>query len=179
MASLFLFFSLTFVTAQNNASTDTLKTGEDAPTFSLPNLNNKYVFLRDYCGEKLRKPWINKTRHVVVLSFFATWCGPCKKEIPYLEKLMKQYKGKPVKFYLIDVGEDPQKVTPFVKANNVKIPVLIDRYNQTAQKYGAIALPRLVIIDKNGKVVKLKRGFKNGELFLSEMREIIQPLLKK
>ena len=102
-------------------SQDSLRIGDQAPSFSLPDLKNQYIFLRDFCGEKLRKPWKNKTKHAVVLSFFATWCGPCKREIPYLEKLMNQYKDKPVKFYLVDVGEDPSKVKPFVKKSKVKI----------------------------------------------------------
>lgn len=179
-----IFFTLVLISirsafAQNTSSPDSLKVGDSAPTFSLPDLNNNYVFLRDFCGTKLRKPWINKTKHVVVLSFFATWCGPCIKEIPYVEKLMEEYKGKPIRFYLIDVGEDPALVRPFIKKYNIKLPVLVDRYMKTSEKYGANSLPRLVVIDKNGTVIKLRRGFTEGTQFLSEMRTLISPLLAK
>lgn len=174
---LFVLAFLSLTRAQDSTPSDTLKKGDLAPTFSLPDLDNTYIFLRDFSGTELRKPWINKTKYVVVLSFFATWCGPCKQEIPFLEQLRQEYKSKPIKFYLIDVGEEPEKVKPFVTNSSIKIPVLIDRYMQTAQKYGAQSLPRLVVIDQDGSIVKLKRGFKNGELFLQEMREVIGPLL--
>ncbi len=164
-------------TAQEAAQQDSLKTGDPAPTFSLPDLNNNYVFLRDFCGEELRKPWKNKIRHAVVLSFFATWCGPCKQEIPFLEELRDYYDGKPVKFYLIDVGEDRSVVEPFIKKSKLKIPVLLDRYMQTAQRYGAQSIPRLVVIDKDGTIIKLDEGFDDGRLFISEMKQLLDPIL--
>ena len=76
-----------------------VKMGDQSPAFSLPDLQNNYIFLRDYNGEKLRKPWKNKTKYAVVISFFATWCGPCKKEIPYLEKLQTEFTDQKVKFF--------------------------------------------------------------------------------
>jgi len=172
-AILLLLFTVTFITAQDKSAEDSLKVGDPAPTFSLPDLENNYVFLRDYCGAELRKPWINKTKHVVVLSFFATWCAPCKKEIPFLEKLMDEYEGKPIKFYLIDVGEDPEKIRQFINKSDVRLPVLIDRYMRTADKYGATALPRLAVIDKEGRIIKLERGFSNGPEFISGMRALL------
>jgi thiol-disulfide isomerase/thioredoxin len=154
-----------------------VKIGDPAPVFSLPDLNNNYIFLRDYSGEKLRKPWKNKTKYVVVSSFFATWCGPCKKEIPYLEKLQKEYKDKDIKFFLIDVGEERAKVNEFLQKNPLKLTVLHDRYQQTAEKYGATSLPRLIVIDKNGTIRLIKKGFKDGESFLKEMRTLVEKLL--
>jgi thiol-disulfide isomerase/thioredoxin len=73
--SILLFLLLFVLNSQVVISSDMI--GKEAPLFSLPDLNNEYVALRDLCGEKLRKPWKNKTKHVVVLSFFATWCKPC------------------------------------------------------------------------------------------------------
>ena len=78
-------FIFNILGAVNNDKLDT-----DAPLFSLPDLNNNYIALRDLCGEKLRKPWKNKTKHVVVLSFFATWCKPCIAEIPHLQNIQKK-----------------------------------------------------------------------------------------
>ncbi len=73
----FLIVIALFIGGSVFAEDPVIVVGQQAPTFSLPDINQKYISLRDLCGEKLRKPWKNKTKHVVVLSFFATWCKPC------------------------------------------------------------------------------------------------------
>ncbi|MCB0282661.1 MAG: TlpA family protein disulfide reductase [Calditrichae bacterium] len=170
-----LFFSMSLAAQETETS---IKIGDEAPVFSLPDMNNNYVFLRDYSGETLRKPWKNKTKHVIVVSFFATWCGPCKKEIPYLEKLQNEYTGKDAKFFLVDVGEEREKVVEFLQKNPIQLTVLHDRYQQTAEKYDAKSLPRLIVIDKNGKISLIKKGFTDGDSFLMEMRTLLDDLLK-
>jgi thiol-disulfide isomerase/thioredoxin len=157
---------------------DPLCIGCEAPTFSLPSLEGDYTSLRDFCGEKLRKPWKNKLKHVVVLSFFATWCEPCKKEIPHLEKLQDEFKDKPVKFFLIDVGEERDKIAKFIQDTNVQIPVLLDRYQKAAEKYDALTLPRLYVLDQYGKIQRKQKGFSNPDDFEIEMRELINMLLE-
>ena len=156
---------------------DTLCIGCESPTFSLPSLDQEYVSLRDFCGQELRKPWINKIKHVVVLSFFATWCEPCKKEIPHLAILMNEFKDKPVKFFIIDVGEEKEKVVSFIKSADIEIPVLLDRYTKTAERFDALNLPRLFVLDKNGLIQRKQRGFSSAEDFEIEMRELITLLL--
>lgn len=170
-----LIFIVLPLAAQETESS--LKAGDEAPVFSLPDMNNNYVFLRDFSGESLRKPWKNKTKYVVVVSFFATWCAPCKKEIPFLEKLQTEYAGKDIKFFLVDVGEEREKISEFIEKNPMQLNVLYDRYQQTAEKYGAKSLPRLIVIDKNGKISLIKKGFNDGESFLLEMRTLIDKLL--
>ena len=150
-----------------------------APTFSLPSLDQDYVSLRDFCGQELRKPWINKTKHVVVLSFFATWCEPCKKEIPHLTKLMDDFKDQPVKFFLIDVGEEREKVINFINSTGLEIPVLLDRYQKTAERFDALTLPRLYVLDKNGVIQRKQKGFSNPQDFEIEMRELVTLLLEE
>jgi len=150
----------------------------EAPTFSLPSLDQEYVSLRDFCGQELRKPWINKIKHVVVLSFFATWCEPCKEEIPHLTLLMDEFKDQPVKFFLIDVGEEKEKVLNFINSAGVEIPVLLDRYQKTAERYDALTLPRLFVLDKNGLIQRKQKGFSNPQDFQIEMRELLTLLLE-
>jgi len=159
------------------ASESPIKVGDPSPIFSLPDLQNNYVFLRDYSGEKLRKPWKNKTKYVIVMSFFATWCAPCKKEIPYLEKLKKEFANKKIKFFLVDVGEEREVLDGFLDKNKISLTVLHDRYQQTAEKFGANSLPRLIVIDKQGTIQLIKRGFKDGDSFMKEMRALISDLL--
>jgi len=168
--------AFTAVRTQNNRI-DSLAVGTAAPPFSLQSLDGGYVFLRDYCGEKLRKPWLNKTKHVVVLSFFATWCVPCQREIPQLIKIQNLLKDQPVKFFLIDVGEKKSKVKPFIEEKGYTLPVLLDVYQVVAKKYGAHSLPRLVIVDKQGKVRLYHKGFKNPPDFVPETKAFIEKLL--
>jgi len=174
--ALLVLVGFTMVFGQSSPA-GTIVIGDEAPTFSLPDLEQNYVSLRDYCGEKLRKPWINKEKHVVLVSFFATWCKPCMAEIPHLERLAKEYAGKNVKLFLIDVGEDLQKVSDFVSSKNIELPVLIDRYQTVAEKYDALTLPRLFIIDKEGVIQKEKKGFSDPEKFVQEMTDLIDGLL--
>lgn len=163
----------------SQSTEDPLCIGCEAPTFSLPSLDQEYVSLRDFCGEKLRKPWINKTKHIVVLSFFATWCEPCQKEVPHLEKLQNEYKDKPVKFFIIDVGEERGKVARFIEKAGYNLPVLLDRYQKTSERYDAKTLPRLFVIDKNGNIQRKQKGFSNAEDFEIEMRELLNLLLEE
>ena len=172
-----LFILCSFVFSQQ--AEDPLCIDCEAPTFSLPSLEQDYVSLRDFCGQKLRKPWINKTKHVVILSFFATWCEPCKKEIPHLTKIMEEFKEQPVKFFMIDVGEEKEKVLNFVKSAGIEIPVLLDRYQKTAERFDALTLPRLFVLDKNGLIQRKQKGFSNPQDFEIEMRELISLLLEE
>jgi thiol-disulfide isomerase/thioredoxin len=171
-----LMLTQTTLNAQNDS--DPLCIGCEAPTFALPSIDGEYVTLRDFCGEQLRKPWINKTKYIIVISFFATWCEPCKKEIPHLEKLQEEFKDQTIKFYLVDVGEEKEAVNNYLKQAGVKLQVLLDRYQKTAEKYDALTLPRLYVLDKNGLIQRKQKGFSNPEDFLIEMRELIKVLLK-
>ncbi len=165
------------LTAQQN-KINTLPKGSKAPAFTLQNLAGEYIFLRDYCGVKLRKPWLHKTKYVVVLSFFATWCVPCQREIPHLMEVQRRLADQHVKFFLIDVGEKHEKVAPFIKGKKYTLPVLLDPYQVAAQKYGAHTLPRLVVIDKNGLVQKYNIGFDNKPDFTDELEGFIKALLQ-
>lgn len=178
----FLFYiliSLSFTAFGNATETKKIIPGNEAPTFSLPDINQNYVSLRDFCGDKLRKPWKNKTKNVVVLSFFATWCKPCLAEIPHLEKIGQEFKDTPVKIFLIDVGEEREKVLAFCEQKNINLNVLLDRYQKTADNYDALTLPRLVVIDKKGIVRKEQKGFSDALVFEEEMRTLLSELVKE
>ena len=83
---------------------DSLKAGDLAPMFVMRDIvTGEAVYLRDYTGKELRNDGKkNKIRHAVVLSFWATWCQPCKEEIPQLAKVALGFKGMPVKFFLVN-----------------------------------------------------------------------------
>jgi len=138
-----------------------IKVGDDAPTFFVRDLTEKNFFLSDTL--KLGKP--------IVLSFFATWCGPCRLEMPELDTLSHSYKD--INFYLVDVSgltqgkskmkEDPAKVKMMVESLGVTLQVLMDKYGKVAEKYGVKSLPRLVVIDQKGIVHYIHDGYAPGD----------------
>ena len=90
-----------------------LQVGDIAPSWALMAGPGKFEFLKNWTeikGKKLRKPITQPDRHVLVLSFFATWCKPCMKELPHLENLYQKYKDEKIKFFLIDITEATRTV---------------------------------------------------------------------
>lgn len=154
---LLLFSDFDTAFAQNNKN-DSLIVGSAAPTFFLKTLTGEEFYLSNYCG-KLREPWKNKKPHVVILSFFATWCAPCLQEIAVLEETAMKFAGQNLKIFLINVNEKPEIITRFAGKHQIKLPVLQDSYGLVAQKYGADKLPRYVLIDQDGKIALLGKGY--------------------
>jgi thiol-disulfide isomerase/thioredoxin len=172
MIGYLLVWNLTVSAGQSPAPSDSVKQleiGQEAPTFALPDMAGATHFLRDYCGDSLRKPWKNKTRHVMVISFFASWCQPCKKEIPILHEIAGAFKDQPVKFFLINEQDKKEEVENILRKEKYTLPLLLDLYGVCAKNYnlvnetGSIALPRLVVLDKKGKVQLLNKGFSGNE----------------
>ena len=111
---LFIIFASISLFAQADESVE-LKVGDEAPTWALMYAPGKFEFLRNWSEvkidqktgkeKKLRLNVSQPDRHAVVMSFFATWCKPCMKELPILEEVYKKYKDERVKFFLIDITE--------------------------------------------------------------------------
>jgi len=120
--------------------------GKPAPGFSLKTLDGKTIRLSDY-----------KNKKVVVLSFWATWCPPCKMELPVLQTIWKQYEKKPVQILGINV-DNRGDVRATVKEKGLTFPILIDT-QRVSDDYGVQAIPTLVIIDKKGIVREIHVGF--------------------
>jgi len=138
-----------------------LKVGDDAPTFYAKTLDNRSFFLSDS---------LERNQRPIVLSFFATWCIPCRKEIPMLDTVRTKYPD--IDFYLVNVSglsqgkkvfkEDPKLVKKMIESLGTTMPVLMDKYGNAAQKYDALILPRLVVID-SGRIVYAHTGYEDGD----------------
>ena len=149
-----------------------LKVGDEAPTFFVRDLTEKNFFLSDTL--KLNKP--------TVLSFFATWCVPCRAEMPELDTLSQSYKD--INFYLVNVSgltqgkakmkEDPKLVKMMVDKLGVGMKVLMDKYGKVAEKYGVKSLPRLVVIDQKSKVHYIHDGYAPGDE--NKLKEVLDKL---
>tara|TARA_Y100001935_G_scaffold70558_1_gene58975 strand:- start:651 stop:1298 length:648 start_codon:yes stop_codon:yes gene_type:complete len=168
-----------------------LKAGDIAPSWALMSGPGKFEFLKTWTeekGKKLRKPMTQPDRHVVVLSFFATWCKPCMKELPHLQNLYEKYKGEKIKFFMIDITEatrtvkgleDSPKAGPFLAQKGITMPILNDSRGVAKKRYGAKTLPRLYVVDKYRTIRLAKKGFDEGEDFEGELITVIDELLKE
>lgn len=117
-------------------------TGYDAADFALPDLQGRIHRLSELRGK------------VVFLNLWATWCPPCREEMPGMEKLYQRLKGRD--FAMLAVAEDEggaAAVGPFVRDNGLTFPVLLDPEATLSPRYGATGYPETFIIDRNGQVV--------------------------
>jgi thiol-disulfide isomerase/thioredoxin len=120
--------------------------GKDAADFTLAGLDGKKVTLSALRGK------------VVVLDFWATWCGPCRRWMPIVAKLEGEMKGRGVQFFAVNVGESPAKVRQFLRAAGVTVPVLLDPEGEVGERYGAHSIPLTVVVGRDGKVASALLG---------------------
>jgi peroxiredoxin len=111
---------------------------------------------------------------VVVMNLWATWCPPCREEMPALQRFYVENKAKGVIVLGVDQGESAAAAAAFVREHGVTFPILLDADQQYGRSYAAVGLPTTVIVDRNGHVV---RGIA-GQLTLAQMREAIGPALR-
>jgi len=109
--------------------------------FSLPSLNGESVALSSYKGS------------VVILNFWATWCPPCRAEMPSMETLYKRFQNQGLTILAVDLGETAAAVRQFIKNNNYTFPVLLDLKSNVGSLYGVRAIPASYIIDREGKII--------------------------
>ena len=117
-----------------------------APEFHLKNLDGQIVSLSDFRG----KP--------VLINFWASWCQPCREEMPYLQQVYDEWTGKGLVLLTIDIGETPAAINKFLAENNLSLPVLLDSDKQVGQEYGITGIPETFLIDKNGIIRKKQIG---------------------
>ena len=142
---IFLQWKESFLHQPNNTRP---KLGFTAPNFTLPGIDGKKVSLADYKGK------------VVFLNIWATWCPTCREEMPSMEKLYEQLKGKDFEILTVSVDASGAKaVAPFMKAHKLTFPVLLDTSGGTIQNlYGTTGVPESFIIDKAGIIEKIVIG---------------------
>jgi peroxiredoxin len=136
-----------------------------APSFTLTTLAGQPGGLGEYKGQ------------VVMVNFWATWCGPCQQEMPLLDQMYKKY--KPAGFTLIGVNVD--KESPAVKEllarKPVSFPVLLDPANQVSKAYHVDEMPSSVIIDRKGQIRYVHRGYKPGDE--NDYQDLIRKLIRE
>jgi peroxiredoxin len=137
--------------------------GKDAAGFKLPLLAGGDFDLESQKG------------HVVILDFWATWCGPCIKSLPGLIEAMASFPPDRVKLVGVNQGESPEQIKRFLEARNLKFTVAMDADQSVGQKYGVDAIPRTVIVGPDGKVAWMQTGYDpDGE---AEAADVVKKLL--
>ena len=136
-----------------------------APDFSLPARDGGVVQLSELKG------------HVVMINFWATWCGPCRQEMPLLEQIHAKY--EPLGFTLLGVNVEPDSAaaTTWLKGVPVTFPILFDRQNQVAERFGVQGMPSSVFVDRSGKVRYVHRGYQPVDE--SKYADMVRSLVKE
>ena len=123
-----------------------LQVGDEAPNFTLTDLQGAQHTLSDYKGKG------------VVINFWGTWCKPCKKEMPALDRQYKQFKDNGVTVLSINVAESTYAVENFVDRYNLTFPAAIDSKKSVMRAYNIDPLPTTILVDAQGKVTNMITG---------------------
>lgn len=135
-------FLLAFLAAGCVSGSSTAQNAK-APAFTLKNV----------AGEEVRFEDVLKSNKAVLLNFWATWCPPCREEIPDLIRLQKDYGAKGFTVLGIDVGESANKVSAFSQKFGINYPLLLDRDQQVAARYGLVGIPTSFLVTSEGKII--------------------------
>lgn len=136
-----------------------------APSFTLPSRSGDMVSLDKLKGQ------------VVMLNFWASWCGPCRQEMPLLDQMHKRYSSLGFTLLGVNVEANTQDAEKWLAQTPVTFPVLFDKENKVSKLYDVNAMPSTVFIDRKGNVRYLHRGYKAGDE--SEYLNQIRALLKE
>jgi len=137
--------------------------GKSAPNFQFNNAHEQPVSLADFRG----KP--------ILLNFWATWCSPCRAELPYIQKVYDKWSEYGLVVLAVNMGESPSKVEEFMKSHNFSFPVLLDSKRSLADKYNIRYIPTTYFIDDNGVIKHIKIGAFSGVAEIEDMINNILP----
>jgi len=135
-----------------------------APDFTLKSIDGENLKLSEYRGE------------VVLINFWASWCGPCRQEMPVLSELHDKYKALGFTVLGINVEEDSSKARKLLRDLPVSFQVLLDNKSVVSKQYDIVAMPSTVLVDRNGNMRYLHKGYKPGleDVYLQQVRDLIR-----
>lgn len=122
-----------------------------APDFTLKSNSGKNLKLSEYRGQ------------VVLLNFWASWCGPCRQEMPLLSNMQNKYSKLGFTILGVNVEEDSSAAKKMLRDVKVTFPILYDTENKASKAYDVSAMPSTVMIDRNGNMRYLHKGYKPGD----------------
>ena len=145
--------------------TEKSEVGFKAPAFTVRNLKGQRVQLADHKGK------------VVILNLWATWCGPCRVEMPGMENLYRRYRSQGLEILAVSLDKgSPEKVRIFADEYRLSFPVLMDSEGEVENLYHTLTIPTTFVIDKKGMIVAEVEGAKHWES--EETFKAVEYLLK-
>lgn len=138
--------------------------GQQAPDFALKSLSGENLRLSEYRGE------------VVMINFWATWCGPCRQEMPLLDELYDRYERVGFRLLGVNIDDDPRRAMSMAEELGISFPVLFDDRKEVSELYRVDAMPVTVIVDREGIVRYTHYGYKPGyeEYYLDQVRTLLR-----
>jgi len=139
-------------------------TGSSAPDFALKSSSGENLRLSEFRGD------------VVMVNFWATWCGPCRQEMPLLDELYSRYGRVGFSLLGVNIDDNESKAMEMVSDLGVTFPVLFDSRKEVSKLYDVDAMPVTVLIDREGKVRYVHQGYKPGyeEMYLDQIRSLLR-----
>lgn len=161
------FFLLLFSSANNafaiNAHILPVEKPYPAHPIVLKDLDDHVIHLSDFKGK------------TVIINFWATWCPPCRRELPSMEDTYKAFKNQNLVILGINVGEDWETIAPFIAPYKLEFPILLDKDSSVLTKWKAIGLPSSFVINKKGVVTHRFTGGRdwNDPVFRADLKKIL------
>lgn len=138
-----------FVSAYNS-SVSAVEIGDLAPNFTLKSTQGENLNLVEQRGQ------------IIVINFWASWCGPCRKEMPILQTFYNKYNSLGMSVWGINVEQENQAGRDFLADLKLSFPIFFDNRNTVAADYQVEAMPTTIIVDRNGKIRYAFKGYKDG-----------------
>jgi len=136
-----------------------------APNFTLKSMNGKNLKLSEMTG------------NVVLINFWASWCGPCREEMPLLNALHKKYAPLGFTVWGVNVEEQLDGARGFLGNVPVDFPILLDNENKVSKQYKVVAMPTTVVVDRDGNMRYLHEGYKPGDE--KKYRKMVKKLVRE
>ena len=138
--------------------------GQSAPDFALKSSTGENLRLSEYRGD------------VVMINFWATWCGPCRQEMPLLDELYNRYERVGFNLLGVNIDDDSRRAMQMIEELGVDFPVLFDDRKEVSKLYEVEAMPVTVLVDREGNVRYVHHGYKPGyeEKYLDQVRSLLR-----
>jgi len=163
-ASRFARIALCAVALAASASVPAVAPTSSAPDFTLHSMGGPNLRLQEQRGR------------VVMINFWATWCGPCRQEMPHLNRLYDKYKASGFVLLGVNVDDDAKNAEVVATKLGVRFPVLLDSEKLVSKLYDLSTMPSTVLIDRDGKVRFVHRGYLSGyeDVYEKQIRELLK-----